>query len=120
MDKITHEIRLKQWTSIIQECHSSGMTVRAWCLENNVSDKKFYYWQRRLREKAYNAIEKQESNKPTNFVQLPVSASVDSPKNPTSFTADMVVHIGNNVLELSNTVSEELLSRVLKVISDVK
>lgn len=120
MDKITHEIRLKQWASIIRECRNSGMTVKAWCLENNVNNKQFYYWQHRVREETYKAIEKYEPNKPANFVQLPVPAFVDSSENPTSFTADMIVHIGNNVLELSNTVSEELLSKVLKVMSDVK
>ena len=118
MDKITHEIRLKQWTSIIRECHTSGMTVKAWCLENDINEKQYYYWQRRVREETYNFLEKTEANRQTNFVQLPIA--VDSSKNPTSFIADMVVHIDNNVLELSNTVSEELLSKVLKVMSNVK
>ena len=118
MDKITHEIRLKQWASVIRECHNSGMTVSSWCRENNVHEKQFYYWQRRVRVETYRTLEKTESEKQTNFVQLPVA--IDSSKNSTSFMPDMVVHIGNNVLELSNTVSEELLSKVLKVMSNVK
>ena len=27
---------------------SSGMTVRAWCQENGLSEKTYYYWQKRL------------------------------------------------------------------------
>jgi putative transposase len=118
MDKITHEMRLMQWTSIVRECRGSGMAVKAWCLENNVNEKKFYYWQRRIREEAFDSLKKAESTKQTNFVQLPLLA--DSSRNTSSFKADMIVRVGNNVLELSNTVSEELLSKVLKVISDAK
>lgn len=53
MDKITHKIRREQWTSIIKECLASGMSKTAWCREHGISDKSFFYWQRRLREDAY-------------------------------------------------------------------
>ncbi|MGC7873922.1 IS66 family insertion sequence element accessory protein TnpA [Desulfosporosinus sp. SYSU MS00001] len=118
MDKITHEMRLMQWTDIVRECRSSGMAVKAWCLENNINEKKFYYWQRRIRGEVFGTLKKTESQSQSNFVQLPVPA--DSSRNNPSFRPDMTIHIGNNVLELSNTVSEELLSKVLKVMSDVK
>lgn len=118
MDKITHEMRLMQWSPIIRECRNSSMTVKSWCLENNINEKQFHYWQRRIREGAFETLKKAESQGRPNFVQLPVSA--DSLRNTSSFMADMVIHIGNNVLELSNTVSEELLTKVLKVMSNVK
>lgn len=117
MDKITHEMRLTQWTSIIRKCRSSGMGVRPWCLENNVNEKQFYYWQRRVRGEVFENLKKTELESKSNFVQLP------APTNSTrssSFNADMIIRIGNNVLEISNTASESLLSRVLKVMSDVK
>lgn len=118
MDKITHEMRLIQWTPIVRECRSSGMSVKSWCIENKVNEKQFYYWQRRIREELYSALEKTESKSQPQFVQLPVS--VDSSRNTPAFIADMIVHIGNNILEISNNVSEELLSKVLRVMSDAK
>lgn len=118
MDKTTYEMRLMQWTQIIRECRKSSMSVRDWCLENNVSEKKFYYWQRRVRGEAFESLKKNDLQNQTNFVQLPVQN--DNLNNTPSFKPDIVIHIGNNVLELSNTVSEELLSKVLKVMSDVK
>jgi putative transposase len=118
MDKITYEMRLMQWTQIIRECRSSGMSVRDWCIENNVGEKKFYYWQRRVRGEAFESLKKNEIQNQTNFVQLPIHN--DSLKTVPSFKPDIVMHIGNNILELSNTVSEELLSKVLKVMSNVK
>ena len=53
MDKITHKVRCEQWTKIIKECLASGMSKTAWCREHGISDKAFFYWQRRLREDAY-------------------------------------------------------------------
>ena len=40
--------RLDNWTARIMACRSSGLTVRAWCQENGLSEKTYYYWQRRL------------------------------------------------------------------------
>ena len=94
------------------------MSVRAWCSENNINEKKFYYWQRRVRGKAIETFNESKIQSKTNFVQLPVP--IDSSINSPSFKADMVIHVGNNVLELSNTISEDLLSMVLKVLSNAK
>lgn len=118
MDKSTHEMRLMKWTAIIKECRNSGMTVAAWCRENNISNKSFYYWQRKIRTKVFDNVKESTISNKTNFVQLP--APIDSSIGTPSFKADMVLHVGNNVLELSNTTSENLLSIVLKVITNVK
>lgn len=40
--------RLENWTARIMACRSNGMTVRAWCQENGLSEKTYCYWQRRL------------------------------------------------------------------------
>ncbi|MBP2032803.1 putative transposase [Clostridium algifaecis] len=118
MDKITHKMRLDYWMPIISKCHKSGMSVRAWCIQNNINEKKFYYWQRRIRGEAFKTLKRNESENQANFVQLPIHNN--TLKSIPSFKPDIIIHIQDNVLEISNTVSEELLSKVLKVISDVK
>ncbi len=40
--------RVQIWTERIEECRSSGMSVRGWCREHEISEKTYYYWQRRL------------------------------------------------------------------------
>jgi len=121
MDKITHEMRLIHWASIINECRNSGMTVRSWCLNKNINPSQFYYWERRTSGNQLDTLkspERTESQNQSNFVQLQVHT--DCSKSTSSFKTDMLIHIGDNILEISNTISEELLSRVLKVMSDVK
>ncbi len=55
MDKITSDVRHKQWLDIIHACNASGLTRKAWCEQNDINIKTFYYWQRQLRREAHDA-----------------------------------------------------------------
>ena len=48
MDQTTHEVRLANWTRIIEQCQNRplGQTAKQWLAENNISDKTYYYWLR--------------------------------------------------------------------------
>lgn len=50
--------RAAVWAERIADCRSSELSVRAWCLENQLSEKTYYHWQRRL---SGNASEQQAS-----------------------------------------------------------
>jgi hypothetical protein len=52
VQKVTHEIRLRQWIGIIKECRGSGKSVKSWCEEKGISEKSYFYRQRRMREAA--------------------------------------------------------------------
>ena len=118
MDKITHKVRCEQWTKIIKECLASGMSKTAWCREHGISDKAFFYWQRRLREEAYiSTIE--SSSLPA--VSVPAESSVDfvelrlpeqSARPAAAFRPDVIIRKDSFSLEISNTASAELLSRI--------
>jgi len=111
---IKHQHRLQTWAPVIRDCKNSGVTVKAWCEENSVNEKQFYYWQRRVREEVLGQMVIANTTKDQNptFVQLP-----DVPKQKKTFMPDMILNCGNYSLELSNTISPELLSMVIKVIS---
>ena len=49
MDQSTHEIRVREWSQIIQDCNASGLTKKEWCLQYHINEKSFYYWQRVIR-----------------------------------------------------------------------
>ncbi len=58
MDQSTYEVRLASWMEIISQCQArpDGMTARQWLADNNISEKSYYYWLRRVR---LNALGKQ-------------------------------------------------------------
>ena len=40
--------KLSEWSNRVSACRSSGMTVKAWCAQNGLSEKTYYYWQRKV------------------------------------------------------------------------
>ena len=48
--KAKQEVRLRQWAMEVKSCQESGMTVKAWCSENGVSPKNYYYHLGKVRE----------------------------------------------------------------------
>ena len=47
--KIRDEYRQIQWAVVIQECKASGLTNKEYCIRHGLSEKSFYYWQKKLR-----------------------------------------------------------------------
>ena len=49
MDATTCEIRYQRWVQVIQEWSNSGLSKRDYCQQNEIDEKQFYYYQRRIR-----------------------------------------------------------------------
>jgi len=83
IDETTRKIRLSQWAEMVRECKQSGMTVRAWCIENGMNEKAYFYRQRRVRRAL---AEIGESGLPVlqsgNFAKVPVARVTSSDRNP--------------------------------------
>ena len=52
---VRDEYREQQWAILIQECKASGMSNKEFCIQRGVSEKSFYYWQKKLRTKLLEA-----------------------------------------------------------------
>ena len=44
--------RMEEWAQIISQCRASGLSNREFCHQNGIPEKTFYYWLKKLREKA--------------------------------------------------------------------
>ena len=126
MDKITHQVRAEHWAKIMNECINSGMSKTACCRANGISEKQFFYWhwQRILRREAFEnsrnsslpaTVEPQQELAPATQravsfteIKLPSSSQNTAPV----FHPDLVIRKGSLILEISNSASDELLSRI--------
>ncbi len=110
MDKISktkREVRLIEWRKMYEEYQASGKTVQAWCSENDVNIKTFYYRLRKVREALPEQTEKHEI--------VPVR-----PKVPVFEKApiDVIRITGKGIaIELPETVSAKTLSVILRGMS---
>lgn len=121
MEKITHQMRLQQWSKIISECLASGLNKTAWCRQNGISDKQFFYWQKILRREAYALAENshdgalipttaQTSSVP--FVELKMDQSASDMSVYTEFKPEAVIQINGMIVGFTNAASSELIRAV--------
>ena len=119
MDKTTHEVRLQQWSEVIQAQLVSGMNKREWCRENSIPEKQFFYWQRRVRKELYESQTKAlvaagDVRSPA-LVEVPIAQSSGNPA-AASFRPDAVIAVGNVTVGITENISEALLMSIGKMI----
>lgn len=50
-----HQVNLDLWAERIAEQKASGLKIDEWCLQNNLSRHKFFYWKRLLKDSIINS-----------------------------------------------------------------
>jgi len=126
--QITRKYRLNQWAQIMCSRRESGLTVRAWCAENNINEKTYYYWQNKLREATSEQINNQESNKRGLISTEPcIRTASNSPMHPgwaristltTNMAAEetLTIEIGKSRIQANRNTTPELLTKVCRVL----
>ena len=46
--ELKHHAKLQEWAARIQDCRSSGLSVRAWCRQEEINAATYYRWEREL------------------------------------------------------------------------
>ncbi len=116
--EVAKRYRMSQWTETIHECRSSGQTVKAWCADHGVSLKSYYYWLRRIRQAACEALPSLGENSSIVPVNIPIHTAGTRPvKDPSS---QIVIHYGAVVLELRNHASATLIENTLRALQNVR
>ena len=123
MDKSTYEIRLAQWTKIVEECsrRPSGMTVIEWTEEHGIGIKSYYYWQRKVRRAMAQLMHPQllsvVPEQQVTFAEIQCTPSQSPSENLELFKPDAVLRKGDVLIGISNSVSDTLLRAILENIS---
>ena len=47
---IIDQAKLASWASMFSDQKTSGLSVAEWCLQNNISKNRFFYWKRKLKD----------------------------------------------------------------------
>lgn len=122
MDQTTHDIRKALWLDIITQCQNrpDGTTVTKWLAENQVKEKAYYYWLRKIRREAAENMQLPAVSKKNEitFAELPhpVVATAE-PKLDTMNNAVATIRVNGITLELTNEISAPLLSQLLGVLN---
>ena len=116
--EVSQQVRLQQYAAMVQECKASGMTVRAWCEENGIAYKNYYYRQRRVR-KALLEMEGSGSsflNAPahTIFAKLPTKAFAQTGNEPAT-----TINVNGLTIDIYSGAGADVIKASLKAVMDI-
>ena len=122
MDQLTHNVRRSNWINIIRQCHDrpAGTTAKQWLVENDISEKSYYYWLRKFRKEAYEQMQMPPATSSSEITFAEISVPLSRQEEPIhSFQEQPPVAIIKNgalSIAISNDISEALLDRIFQVI----
>lgn len=120
MDKLTvasHEARLSLWLERIRACKSSGLSVKEWCKQNGLTDKNYYYWMRKIKREAFEALQEQTSVQEVPFEKKTVFSKVSLPVSYTEPTGTAaVLHLNGMCIEIQNGASANTIHALLSAV----
>ena len=70
ISEVKREFQLQQWSGMVQERMESGLSVKAWCSEREITEHVYYYRLRQLRLAACQAL--QEAQQPQ-LAEIPLA-----------------------------------------------
>ena len=114
--RIASEFRLSAWANIIRERNQSGLSVREWCEVNSVNEKRFYHWQRRVREAACEELLAQQSSERTVSDVPPPQAWTVCEVTSTSENKTLQIEINGCRVLVADDTAPELLAKTCKVL----
>ena len=128
MDKCTHEVRLEQWRKIVEACSArpKGMTIRQWLSDHDINEKAYYYWQRKVRQSFFDtaaaSLPAVSNTQAVGFAELRIRRPSEPlvPDLQPGFRPDVIIQTASAVIALSNTVSDKVLSAVMKEVRRAK
>lgn len=120
MDQITHNVRRQNWLNIITACQNrpSDTMIRQWLSDNDIKEKAYYYW---LRKFCRDAMESNQFPTPCTpgdlaFVEKPLSG-ISSESVSDSSSCAVSIRKNGMTIEISNSISGQLLSMLMKEVS---
>lgn len=119
--KMAQQYRLQQWIETIRDCKNSGQTVTAWCTENQVSTKSYYYWLRKIRESMVESAAVPFASNDSNLVPVPSSLRTPSLRpQANDEQAAITLRIDAVMIEIHSHASAELIEQTLRSLQYVR
>ena len=109
-NELKHEAKKQEWSMSIQECRGSGLSVRAWCRQEEINAATYYCWERELLALA--------ETEPCSSVSAVRLAELPTPKQGSRNAAERsaTLHIGNASLDIYPGCDTEQLKMLVELL----
>ena len=117
LSKLNHHAHLAQWQQLVYDCRHSGMTVRAWCAQNGVSEKTYFYRQRKVWEATQSgAANPRPPSHPALPAIIPCAAPIAPAGKESTVAPALVLRRGAWTVEVAAGCDPELLRLALRAV----
>ena len=107
---MTHRRNRQQWRKIINEQRQSGLSIVGFCREQGIREKRFHYWQRRLKVSSVPQQPAEVLDTDSSFIEM----SFEKPEMPTVIT----LRHGRLSIELFRGFDKTCLTQILSVLEE--
>ncbi|WFA07858.1 hypothetical protein [Tissierella sp. Yu-01] len=114
MKAAKHEIQKEQCREMIRRHKQSGLPIRQWCEENNISQGKYYYWLRVIRQESLIQAGTLAVSGQTHFAELKKTIEQNSQSTHNGTCA--VLRSNGNEVEILNGADPITLESILKIL----
>ena len=108
-NELKHQTKMQEWGLAIQDCRSSGLSVREWCRQRGVTPTTYYRWEREVLSGIRRKDGAERSG--TAFVELPAPQPL---RNVSERTATL--NIGSGSIDLYQEINPELLRTLVELL----
>jgi len=115
-----HQALFEEWTIRIADQASSGLTVREWCKQNNLTIHKYNYWKHIIKESLTDQVlpDIVPVSIPNSFLEKPV-LSHDSSDSPNSCNDHSQHPINNTIAVTVGEIRIEITSADIPLLPDI-
>lgn len=113
---VAHQCRIQEWAAQIRDCknRATGMTVKEWCDQHEVTTANYYYRLTQVRKACLESV----PIKPVEQSVVPIPAEMLN--NSSALNGDVELCINDICIRVKTDTSPELLKMVLQVATHVK
>ena len=111
-NELKHQANLQKWAGAVQECRSSGLSVKQWCRDYGITTTTYYRWERELLGIADESRNKPESTGTVTFAQLPAPQQQCRTVSEQAAT----VRIGDMAIDIYPGMDGDLLKALLEAV----
>ena len=117
---VSADQRLMEWAELVAECRRSEISCKEWCRQHGISERRYYYWQKRIFDRAIlqreaTAASVSVNDHASHFVELP--APQEQPcMQQISETLAASIQIGNASVKLYAGADPKLVQAIGQVL----
>lgn len=115
-----HQLRLNEWSSRFSDQKASGLTVKQWCDQNNLSIHTYNYWKHLLKEELASQVlpDIVPVSLPDTTNELLPMVSTNSSLTNRAIRSTEKLTINNISIEVDSAISAAFLTTLIKAVRD--